>query len=70
MDPNTEVHFMVMVYDEQPPPAIPTPVSLCPGARKNPRVRFASSVRLVTCRRCLQLLDVIGLSPADFEAGD
>lgn len=69
MDANQPTHFMIMVYDEEPPPAIPVAVSLCPGARHLNRVRLATNPRLITCRRCGELLDVIGLRPTTKKAG-
>lgn len=63
MDPDTLVHYRIQVYDDAPPPAMPSSVTLCPGERQNRRARFAIEVPQVTCRRCLQLLDVIGLRP-------
>jgi len=63
MDPNTDSHYRIEVYDDGPPPDNePQAVSLCPGARGFP-VELVLEVPLVTCRRCLQLLDVIGLRP-------
>lgn len=57
------IHYGIHVYDGAPPPAgTPSYISLCPEARKTP-VTLRQEVPLVTCRRCLQLLDVIGLRP-------
>lgn len=58
------VHFRIEVYapGTKPPLDPSVPVSLCPEARTNP-VELRREVPLVTCRRCLQLLDVIGLRP-------
>lgn len=63
MNEEFEVHFRIEVYDDAPPPAEPNAVSLCPPGRLIPRATLANEVAQVTCRRCLQLLDVIGLRP-------
>lgn len=56
-------HYGIHVYDGAPPPAgTPSYISLCPEARKMP-VMLVQEVAQVKCRRCLQLLDVIGLRP-------
>jgi hypothetical protein len=57
------VHFRIEVYDDAPPPAEPNATTLCPAGRVVPHGALANEVAQVTCRRCLQLLDVIGLRP-------
>jgi hypothetical protein len=63
MDPNT-THFLIEVYAAGTTPATANAVemSLCPESREKP-VELRQEVAQVTCRRCLQLLDVIGLRP-------
>jgi hypothetical protein len=57
-------HYGIQVYAAGTSPADSNAVevSLCPEAREN-RVKLVQEVPQVTCRRCLQLLDVIGLRP-------
>jgi len=63
MDANQPLHWPIAVYDDAPPPAEPKTVTLCPGARHLSRARYAIQPAQVTCRRCRELLDVLGLSP-------
>lgn len=63
MNEAAEVHFRIWVYDDAPPPAEPNETTLCPPGRVVPLGALANEVAQVTCRRCLQLLDVIGLRP-------
>jgi hypothetical protein len=69
MDPNTPTHYAIHVYDDGPPPHNePTETTLCPGARNSPTQR-TQNLDQVTCRRCVQLLDVIGLDAGTKKAG-
>jgi hypothetical protein len=63
METNT-VHYRIHVYGpESRPPDEPIATTLCPAARQDAHAALAIEVAQVTCRRCLQLLDVIGLRP-------
>jgi hypothetical protein len=59
-----QTHFLIEVYaaGTSPATANAVPMSLCPESREKP-VELRQEVAQVTCRRCLQLLDVIGLRP-------
>lgn len=61
---DNHVHYQISVYGpNSSPPEEPIETTLCPAARQSPHVALAIEVAQVTCRRCLQLLDVIGLRP-------
>jgi hypothetical protein len=59
-----DTHFGIHVYapGTSPADADSVEVPLCPENRGN-RVQLRQEVAQVSCRRCLQLLDVIGLRP-------
>lgn len=64
MDANQPKHYRIEVYDDAPPPAEPSAVTLCPTARHLNRPALVLEPSLVTCRRCRELLNVLGLGPA------
>lgn len=63
MDANQPKHYGIHVYDDAPPPAEPNVVTLCPRGRTLNRPTLVQKPDQVTCRRCGELLDVLGLRP-------
>lgn len=61
MDANQPSHYGISVYDDAPPPAEPRRVTLCPGGRHLSRPTLVHEPSLVNCRRCRELINVIGL---------
>jgi hypothetical protein len=63
MDANQPLHYPIHVYQDSPLTEEGRTVTLCPGARHLNRASFTIQPDQVTCRRCSELLDVIGLRP-------
>ena len=61
MDTNQPAHYRIEVYDAAPPPAKPRRTTLCPGGRHLSRPRLVLEPEQVQCRRCRELLNVIGI---------
>jgi len=61
MDANQPKHYGIWVYDDSPMHSDGYATTLCPGARHLSRADMVQKPDQVTCRRCGELLDVIGL---------
>jgi hypothetical protein len=64
MDANQPLHYPIHVYQDSPLTEDGRTVTLCPGARHLNRASYAIRPDQVTCRRCSELLSLVGLTPA------
>lgn len=64
MDANQPLHYPIHVYQDSPLTEDGRTVTLCPSARHLSRASFTIQPDQVTCRRCSELLSLIGLGPA------